>query len=431
MPVATAPLPLFGSDVPFAEPLELRGHVSPYYNEHHVRWRQQVRDFVDKELAPFADEWDEAGDVTDVEQVRRRCYDAGIFAALWPREYGGTPPEGSEGDWHGASATTRVDPFFDLILQDELARVGAGGVNAAIFGGSGIGLPPILAVASDEIKAKVARAVVTGEKTICLNITEPTGGSDVSAIKTTATREGDFWVVNGAKKWITGGLKADFFTVVCRTDPKSKGGKGLSMLLLERGMPGLTVRRMKTQGWWASNTTFVEFDNVRVPLGNLIGEEGMGFMYTMLNFNHERFIMAVSMVRFSRLCLEDAVIFARRRKTFGKRLIDHQVIKHKIIDMGRRIEGSHRMVEHYTNQVKCGVPDMQLGAYIAMLKVDASRLMEYCAREASQILGGACFTRDGGAGSRIERIYREVRVNAIGGGSEEVMMNLAASMSKL
>mmetsp|Transcript_52139 Transcript_52139/g.113520 ORF Transcript_52139/g.113520 Transcript_52139/m.113520 type:complete len:232 (+) Transcript_52139:668-1363(+) len=229
---------------------------------------------------------------------------------------------------------------------------------------------------------------------------------------------------------ITGGMKADFFTVLAKTGGQGSKHKGASMLVLEKGMPGINCRRMKTQGWWASNTTYIEFDNVKVPAKNLLGEEGKGFKYTMVNFNHERFVLTIQMVRFARVCLEEAISFARRRKTFGQRLIDHQVIRHKVADMACRIEGVHRQLENYAYQVKCGIPDADMGGYMAMTKVGGSKLMEYCAREASQIFGGQSFTREGGGG-KVERIYREVRVMAIGGGSEEIMYNLTASQAKL
>merc|ERR1712050_546465 len=141
------------------------------------------------------------------------------------------------------------------------------------------------------------------------------------------------------------------------------------MLLLEKSMPGITCRRMKTQGWLMSQTTFIEFDNVRAPVSNLIGQEGHGFKYTLVNFNHERFLMTTQMVRFSRICLEEAITFARRRKTFGKRLIDHQVIRHKIAEMARGLEGTQRALENYAYQVKSGVPDAELAGYMALIKV--------------------------------------------------------------
>mmetsp|Transcript_46460 Transcript_46460/g.89651 ORF Transcript_46460/g.89651 Transcript_46460/m.89651 type:complete len:435 (-) Transcript_46460:65-1369(-) len=426
---AASPEP-FGSEVPFAEPPDLQGQYSPYYGEQHRRWRRRCRDFVERELLPFVDDWDEAQELP-VKDLRQRAYAAGIYGATWPEEFGGTPPDGSVGNWCGSWEATKTDPFFDMIMWDELARCGSGGVLASVFVPTNIGLPPILVYGSSQLKDKIARACITGEKSCCLCVTEPGGGSDVAAVKTTAVRNGDFYTVNGAKKWITGGMNADFFTVLCRTSTTETGAGGsLSMLVLEKGMPGITVKRMKTQGWWASNTTYIEFDNVQVPAANLIGQEGEGFKYTMVNFNHERFVLTVQMLRFSRACLEDAVTFSRRRKTFGKRLIDHQVIRHKVADMANGIEGTHRALENYAYQVKCGRPDQQLGGYMAMVKVGGSRLMELCAREASQIFGGQSFTR-GGAGGRVERIYREVRVMAIGGGSEEVMLNLAMSQAKL
>uniref|UniRef100_A0A7S1R8E3 Acyl-CoA dehydrogenase n=1 Tax=Alexandrium catenella TaxID=2925 RepID=A0A7S1R8E3_ALECA len=427
--MATASSFRFGSDVPFAEPPELQGHFSPYYGERHHRWRALCRDFVERELLPHVDEWDEAGDVP-VEELRSRAYAAGLYGATWPRELGGTPPEGSEGDWKGSWEAIRVDPFFDMIMWDELARCSAGGVLASLFVPTNIGLPPVVVYGSDSLRERVARPCIAGTKACCLCVTEPSGGSDVAAIRTTAVREGDFYIVNGSKKWITGGMKADFFTVLCRTGQSGSGSGGSSMLVLERGMPGITTRRMKTQGWWASNTTYIEFDNVRVPVANRIGQEGEGFKYTMVNFNHERFVLTVQAVRFARICLEEAIRFARRRKTFGQRLVDHQVIRHKIAEMARRVDSTHRSLENYAYQVKCGFPERQLGGYMALLKVDGSRLMELCAREASQIFGGQSFTRDG-AGGRVERIYREVRVMAIGGGSEEVMINLAMNQAKL
>lgn len=418
----------WGSPVPFAEPPDLQGHLSPHYGPAHRRWRQKCREWVDRELVPHIEEWEEAGDFP-AEEVRQKMYAAGLYGAMWPAEYGGTPPEGSEGDWHGSWAAIRADPFFDFILWDELARCGSGGVLAGL-GSTNIGLPPVLIYGSRALKDKVARDTITGRKSFSLAVTEPSGGSDVANVHTVAVRDGDDWVVSGAKKWITGGMKADYFTVLCRTDPNASGYGGMSLLLLEKGMPGLRLSRMKTQGWWPSQTTYVEFDNVRVPSANVIGKEGEGFKYTMVNFNHERFVLSVQMLRSARLCVEDAVTFARRRKTFGKRLIEHQVIQHKVAEMARQIEGAHRMLENYCYQVKCGVPDQELGGYMALAKVDCSRCMELCAREASQIFGGQSFTRHG-AGSRVERIYREVRVMAIGGGSEEIMINLAMSQAKL
>lgn len=282
---------------------------------------------------------------------------------------------------------------------------------------------------SEELKQRVLRDVVTGAKRMCLCVTEPSGGSDVAAVRTTAVRKDDHYVVNGQKKWITGGMHADFFTVVCRTGDETP--HGLSLLLLEKDMPGITLRRMKTQGWCASNTAFIIFEDVKVPLRNLIGKEGRGLKYALINFNHERFMMTVQANRYARVCLEESIKYSRKRKTFGKRLIDHQVIRHKIAEMSRRCISTHLMLEHYAYQVKCGKPDADMFGFVALMKVQGSKTMEYCAREASQIFGGASFTRGNHAGGKVERIYRMVRVMAIGGGSEEIMNDLATKHAKL
>ena len=424
----------FGSPLPFAEPPHCQGHHSPYYTPAHRAWRQKVRAFVEEHIAPHANAWDLAGDFPAT--LARKAYAAGILGAMWPRAHGGTPPDGSEraGEWHGSSAVTQCDPFFDMILFDELCRPCAGGTIASLFS-FGIGLPPIIMFGGEAMRRRVARPVITGAKTMCLCVTEPFGGSDVASLRTEAVYDAATrtFVVSGQKKWITGGVKADFFTVVARTRfaDKRKGDGQLSMLLLERGMPGITTRRMATQGWCASNTAFVEFDSVPVPEANLVGEPGKGFKYTMINFNHERFMMAVQANRYARSALEEAVAWARRRKTFGRRLADHQAVRHKVAECARRIEGTHALLEHYCYQVRCGARDATLYGFMAMLKVQATKTLEYVAREASQILGGSSYTRGSGAGAKTDRVYRLVRVMAIGGGSEEVMLDLAMRASKL
>jgi len=315
-----------------------------------------------------------------------------------------------------------------LILGDELARCGSGGFGAC-WGASSIGLPPILRVGSRYLKEKVCRDVITAKKFICLCITEPQAGSDVQNLTTTATREGDSFIVNGQKKFITNGMKADYYTVAVRTG--KAGINGISLLLLEKGMPGITLRKMKTQGWHASNTAHILFENVKVPVQNLIGQENMGFQAIMLNFNMERFGMCVTSIREARLCLEDGVKYAQLRKTFGTKLIDNQVIRHKIAEMAMRIEPTFALLEQMAYQIHVGkLNPLDIARTLALLKVRATRDLEFCAREASQILGGNSYLRTG-PGSRIERIYRDVRVMAIGGGSEEILIDLAIRLAKL
>jgi acyl-CoA dehydrogenase len=230
-------------------------------------------------------------------------------------------------------------------------------------------------------------------------------------------RKGDHYVVNGSKMFITAGVRADYYTVAVRTGGEGSGG--ISLLLLERDMKGFTRTPLKKQGWWASDTAALYFDEVKVPLENLIGAENQGFIGIMRNFNGERIGMAAGANAYARVCFEDALAWARERKTFGKRLADHQVIRHKFAEMARKISATQAWLEQCVVRVKAGETPV---ADLSLLKVQATLTMEYCAREAMQIMGGAGYMR----GCRVERIYREVRVNAIGGGSEEIMRDLAA-----
>lgn len=406
---------LFGSDVPFAEPGWYRGVPSPFYNESHVALRNRVRQFVDTELMPYVDEWEEAvtqkGQEVDMLALAKKAVAAGIFAPQVSEKYGGTPLPGG----------VEFDPFHDLIWIDELSRVGASGLIAGITMWT-MSLPPILKYASEEIKEKVAKPVLRGEKVLSLCITEPYAGSDVSNLQTTATKtpDGKYYMVSGQKKWITMGAFASFFTVAVRTG--GQGGAGVSILLVERDMPGVSVRRMKLQGNWAAGTAIVTFDDVKVPVENLIGEEGKGFKMLLNNLQHERLVIGVQAIRQSRLCIEDSIQFARQRKTFGKRLIDHQVIRHKIAEMARLTEATWAMAENLAYQMKAHVDEADLAGPMALFKVMCSKSFELCAREASQILGGASYTREG-KGARVERLYREVRSYAIPGGSEEILMD--------
>jgi acyl-CoA dehydrogenase len=213
-------------------------------------------------------------------------------------------------------------------------------------------------------------------------------------------------------------MNANWLTTAVRTG--GDGAGGISVLLIPTDVEGVSRTALdKKQGWWCSDTATIYFDNVRVPAGYLVGQENKGFSVIMNNFNSERLGMSAAMEAFSRVCLEDALAWARERKTFGKRLADHQVIRHKIADMKMRINATQAYLQLVCQQVEAG---NESGGDIALLKVQCSQTMEFCAREAMQILGGIGYIRSG----RVERIYREVRVNAIGGGSEEIMRDLAA-----
>lgn len=372
---------------------------SPYYDDSHEALAQSVRRFVAEEIAPNIDRWEAEGELP--RSLHRKAAEAGIIGLRYPEEYGGH----SEG----------FDIFHGLTQTEELAAVGAGGLAASLMT-HGIGLPPLLALGSAELKQRIVPDVLAGETIIALGITEPSGGSDVANLKTRAVRDGKHYVVNGSKMFITSGMRADWLTCAVRTG--GEGAGGISLLLIDMTAPGVTRTALDKMGWRCSDTAAIYFDDVRVPVENLIGPENGGFIGIMRNFNSERLGMAMGCCAYARVCLREAAEWAQIRETFGKPLIRHQSIRIKLADMARQIDATQAWVDLCAWQVKTGC---DRPADFAMLKVQATRMLEAVAREAAQVLGGASYL----TGSKVERIYREVRVNAIGGGSEEIMLDLA------
>ena len=376
-----------------------------WYRQEHLDFRESVRRFVAREITPYVQQWDEAESFP--RELYRKAADVGLLGLGFPEEYGGVGG---------------IDYFHRLVASVELAQCGSGGVLASLMSHS-IGSPPIAAVGSAELKARVLPPVLAGERIAALAITEPSGGSDVAALRTTAVRDGDHYVVNGEKTFITSGMRADFLTVAVRTDPTATGARGISLLLIDGDTPGLTRSPLKKMGWWASDTAHLRFDGCRVPAGNLVGPEGMGFLAIMQNFNSERFTLAAGALGFAWVCYQEALGWARERKTFGKRIADHQVVRHRLVDMLTSIESSRAMLEEIAWRLdNTPAGDPELVASICMLKNAATRTMQFCADAAVQTLGGMGYMR----GTHSERIYREVKVNMIGGGTEEIMKELAA-----
>jgi len=372
----------------------------PALTEEHEAFRDTMRRFVAKEIAPHATEWDEAGEFP--REMYRKAAAAGLLGVGFPEEYGGTP----------------ADLLMHVVLSEEVALCGSGGVHASLFSHS-IGAPPIANAGSEEMKRRVLPSIIAGEKISALAITEPSGGSDVARLLTRAKLDGNDYVVNGEKTFITSGMRADYYTVAVRTG--GPGAAGVSLLLIERDRPGFTRHELKKMGWWCSDTATLRFDDCRVPAANLIGEENTGFRTIMRNFNSERLGMSASAVGFAQVCLDDALAWARERQTFGKRLVEHQVISHKLVDMQMRIHAARALVYDTAYKLTQAPRDATAIAQLCMTKNFATRTMQHCADEAVQTLGGAGFIR----GSRAERVYREVKVMTIGGGAEEIMKDLA------
>lgn len=371
---------------------------SPFYTAEHEAFRQAVRRFVAREITPNVEAWE--AQASFPRELYRQAADLGLLGLGFPQEYGG-----NDGDL-----------FMTIVAAQELTRCGGGGVLASLLSHT-IGCPPIVNVGNEALKRKVLPPVMRGEKISALGITEPSGGSDVANLRTSARRDGDHYVVNGSKTFITSGIRADFYTVAVRTC--GPGPAGVSLLLIEKGMPGFTQTPLAKMGWLCSDTATLHFDDVRVPVANLVGKENQGFKAIMQNFNRERIFLAAGANGFAQVCLDESLAWAKQREMFGGKLIDQQVTRHKLADMAMRIEATQAMLETLAWRVEQG--DAPVGE-ICLLKNQATQTMAHCANEAVQMHGGAGFIR----GVTVERIYREVKVNAIGGGAEEVMRDLAA-----
>jgi alkylation response protein AidB-like acyl-CoA dehydrogenase len=424
-PQESEPLEPFGRLIPFADPSWYQSYHSPYFNETHAALRAEIREWIETEIEPNVTEWDEKKEVpaSIYKQMGERGYLAGLLGTSYQKDYTKNTIKSVPAE--------KWDLFHEMVLTDELSRAASGGFVWNVIGGFGIGCPPLVKFGKKPLIDRILPGILNGDKRICLAITEPDAGSDVANLTCEAklSEDGKHYIVNGEKKWITNGIWCDYFTTAVRTG--GPGMNGVSLLLIERDMGGVSTRRMDCQGVWSSGTTYITFEDVKVPVENLLGKENQGFRCIMTNFNHERIGIIIQCLRFSRVCYEESVRYANKRRTFGKKLIEHPVIRLKLAHMARQIEASYNWLENLIYQCeKMGETEamLRLGGAIAGLKAQATVTFEFCAREASQIFGGLSYSR-GGQGGKVERLYRDVRAYAIPGGSEEIMLDLSIRQS--
>ncbi len=372
---------------------------NPFDTPERKAFRETIENFVANEIAPFAHDWDEAGEIPMA--LHEKIAALGVWGFGIDEAYGGLGFD---------------DPFMRMDYAVAMGMCGAGGVPAAL-GGRGISLDPIQKLACTEIKDRCLKDIVEGRKQSSLGITEPSGGSDVASLKTTAKRDGNHFVINGSKTFITGGMQSDYFVIGARTG--GPGLSGISLFFVDADTPGFSRTPLtKKMGWWASNQATLYFDDCRVPAENMMGEQDRGFISIMHNFNYERLGLSAWALGMMKVCLEDSIAWAQQRETFGKPLIEHQVIRHKIADMSAKVDAVQSYLQMICWQIDQGRMPV---AEICKSKFFTTKALEFCASEAMQILGGAGYLR----GNRVENVYREVKVIAIGGGSEEIMRDLA------
>lgn len=372
--------------------------MSDYFNDIHQQARFSARRFISSQVLPYIDDWEEAGEFP--RGVYKAAGDAGLLGIGFPEQLGGT----GEGDI-----------FLKVAVTEELMRSTSGGLVASL-GSLDIGLPPVVRWARKEVREQIVPPVLRGEKIAALAITEPGGGSDVASLKTRAVRDGDQYIVNGSKTFITSGYRADHYTVAVRTGGEGHGG--ISLLLIDRDMPGFsTGNKLKKMGWWASDTAELFFDDCRVPAERLIGAENAGFIAIMSNFLAERLSLSVMAYMTAQLAFEAASEYAGQRQAFGRNIGSYQVTRHKLVDMATRIDIAREYTYRCAALMQAGKNPVQ---QVAMAKNFSVEVCEQATREAVQIFGGMGFMRE----SVVERLYRDAKILSIGGGTTEIMKEL-------
>jgi len=366
-----------------------------FETDEHRELRKNARRFAETRIAPFASAWEEA------EEFPRELYGEVARAGLLGVGYGE--------DVGGAGG----DISHAVVASEEMVLAGRSVGTVVGVGSHGIALPPIVRLGTAEQKARFVRPVLAGEKVSALGITEPGGGSDVAGLRTTAVRDGDHYVVNGAKTFITSGCRADLVTTAVRTGGPGHGG--ISLLVIERGTPGFTVgKKLKKTGWWASDTAELVFEDCRVPAANLIGEENMGFYAIMMNFASERIYLAAQCVAIAELAYRESISYAKERQAFGKSIMGFQVTRHKLADMASRIAAARALTGEVTTRHVRGEDVTSLAAKAKNVATDTC---SFVCDQAVQIHGGNGYMRE----YLVERLFRDARLYPIGGGTREIM----------
>jgi acyl-CoA dehydrogenase len=373
-----------------------------FETEDHAAIRASARRFAQSHIAPFGAEWEEAEEFPI--ELYRTAAAAGITGVGYPEAIGG---QGG-------------DLGHVLVACDELVLVGRSVGTLVGLGSHGIALPPIVRFGTAEQIARFVTPCLTGGKIAALAITEPGGGSDVARLATRAERDGDDYIVTGAKTFITSGTRADFVTCAVRTGGPGHGG--ISLLVIERGTPGFVVAgKLKKTGWWASDTAELRFDGCRVPVANRIGLEHGAFPMIMMNFAAERLMLAGQCVAIAELAYRESVGYTRERQAFGKPLTGFQVTRHKLADMASRIAAARALTGEAVTRVLAGE---QAAGLAAMAKNVATDACSFVCDQAVQLHGGYGYMRE----TLVERLYRDARLYPIGGGTREIMNEVIAKI---
>ena len=373
-----------------------------YFTEEHELFRESLKDFLQKEVVPNIDKWEKTGDIERF--IWDKFGEMGYFGIAYPEEYGGLD----------------LDLFYTIIFLEELQKINSGGFAAAMWAHAYLAMTHVNKEGDHRIKEKYLKTSITGEKIGCLCISEPFGGSDVAGMRTIAVKEGDSYVINGSKTFITNGVYSDYLVVAAKTAP-ALGNKGISIFIMDRDTPGITATKLDKLGWRASDTGEIAFDNVKIPIENLMGEENKGFSYIMQHFSLERLIMGVNAHARAEYALEYVLKYMSEREAFGRTIDKFQALRHTVADMASELE----MCKEFNYSI---TKRLNEGQYVvkeaSMSKLVSTKMADEVIYKALQLLGGYGYMEE----YPLARLFRDSRLGPIGGGTSEILREIIAKI---
>lgn len=375
---------------------------SMYFTEEHQLFRQSLKDFLQKEVVPHIEKWEQSGTIERF--IWEKFGEMGYFGLATPDAYDGLD----------------LDLFYTVILLEELQKINSGGFAAAMWAHAYLAMTHLNKEANHEQKLKYLQPSVMGEKIGCLCVTEPFGGSDVAGMRTTAVKQGNNYVINGSKTFITNGVYCDYMIVAAKTNPEL-GNKGISMFIIDKETKGVSVSKLDKLGWRASDTAEIAYDNVIIPAANLMGEEGKGFPYIMQHFALERLVMGVNAHARAEYALEYALQYMSERSTFGKTIDKYQALRHRYADLYADME----ICKTYNYAVAYR---LNKGEYVVkeatISKLRSTKMADEVAYDCLQFLGGYGYMED----YPMARLFRDSRLGPIGGGTSEILREIIAKI---
>ncbi|KAB1068236.1 acyl-CoA dehydrogenase [Tamlana haliotis] len=373
-----------------------------YFTEEHNLFRKSLQDFLQKEVVPHIDKWEQSGEIERF--IWKKFGEMGFLGIKYPEAYGGMD----------------LDLFYTIILLEELQKVNSGGFAAAIWAHAYLAMTHLNAEGSEAIKQQYLAPSISGDKIGCLCITEPFGGSDVAGMRTTAVKNGNSYIINGSKTFITNGVFSDYLIVAAKTNPEA-GGKGISIFVVDRDTPGISASKLDKLGWRASDTAELAFDNVKIPAENLMGEEGKGFPYIMQHFSLERLIMGVNAHARAEFALDYSLQYMSDRKAFGKSIDQFQALRHKVADLATEVEfckAFNYSVAYRLDQSEYVVKEA------TMSKLKSTKVADDVIYQCLQFLGGYGYMED----YPLARLLRDSRLGPIGGGTSEILREILSKI---